>query len=211
MMLTHLKRPWCWERLTAGGEGDNRGWDGWMASPAQHEFESTLGVGDGQGGLACCSPWRHKKLGTNSEIIEDDHLDFMNASSVQSLSCVWIFATPWTAACQASLSTNCDLGWIYPKTHVHWVGDAIQPSHPVSSPSLPALNLSQHQGLFKWVSSLHQVAKVLEFQLQHQSYQWTPRADLLQNGLVGSPCSPGNSKCNQESKKSNLKTGKGHE
>ena len=55
------------------------------------------------------------------------------------------------------------------QTHVHWVGDAIQPSHPLSSPSSPALNLFQHQGLFKWVSSLHQVAKVLEFQLQHQS------------------------------------------
>ena len=55
------------------------------------------------------------------------------------------------------------------QTHVHWVDDAIQPSHPLSSPSPPALNLSQHQGLFKWVSSLHQVAKVLEFQLQHQS------------------------------------------
>ena len=60
-------------------------------------------------------------------------------------------------------------------THVHWVGDAIQPSHPLLSPSPPALNLSQHQGLFKSVSSLHQVAKVLEFQLQHQSFQWTPR------------------------------------
>ena len=58
-------------------------------------------------------------------------------------------------------------------THVHWVGDAIQPSHPLSSPSPPALNLSQHQGLFKWVSSSHQVAKVLEFQLQYQSFQWT--------------------------------------
>ena len=58
-----------------------------------------------------------------------------------------------------------------------------------SSPS-PAFNLSQHQGLFKWVSSSHQVAKLLEFQLQHQSFQWTPRTDLLQDGLVGSPCSP---------------------
>ena len=53
------------------------------------------------------------------------------------------------------------------QTHVHWVGDAIQPSHPLSSPSPPAFNLSQHQGLFKWVSSLYQVAKVFEFQLQH--------------------------------------------
>ena len=65
------------------------------------------------------------------------------------------------------------------QTHVHWVGDAIQPSQLPSSPSPPALNLSQHQGLFKWVSSSHQVAKVLEFQLQHQSFQWTPRTDLL--------------------------------
>ena len=63
--------------------------------------------------------------------------------------------------------------------HVHRVGDAIQSSHPLSAPSPPALNLSQHLGLFKWVSSLHQVAKVLEFQLQHQSFQWTLRTDLL--------------------------------
>ena len=61
------------------------------------------------------------------------------------------------------------------ESHVHWVGDAIQPSHPLSSPSFPAFSLSQHQGLFKWVSSSHQVAKVLEFQLQHQSFQWIPR------------------------------------
>ena len=57
------------------------------------------------------------------------------------------------------------------QTHVHRVGDAIQPSHPLSSPSPPAFNPSQHQGLFKWISSSHQVAKVLEFQLQHQSFQ----------------------------------------
>ena len=56
--------------------------------------------------------------------------------------------------------------------HVHPVGDAIQPSHPLLSPSLPAFNLSQHQGLFQGVSSSHRVAKILEFQLQHQSFQW---------------------------------------
>ena len=61
----------------------------------------------------------------------------------------------------------------------HWVSDDIQPSHPLASPSPPALNLSQHQGIFKWVSSSHQVAKVLDFQLQHHSFQWTPRTDLL--------------------------------
>ena len=63
--------------------------------------------------------------------------------------------------------------------HVHWVSDAIKPSHPLSPPSPPALNLSQHQGLFQWVSASHKVAKVLEFQLQHQSFQWICRTDLL--------------------------------
>ena len=61
------------------------------------------------------------------------------------------------------------------QTHVHRVSDAIQPSYPLSSPSPPAPNPSQHQGLFKWVSFSHQVAKVSEFQLQSQSFQWTPR------------------------------------
>ena len=107
-------------------------------------------------------------------------------SSVQSLSHVWFFVTPWTAAWHASLPINnsqsspkCPLSW--------WCHLTIS---PLSSPSPPALNLSQHQGLFKWVSSLHQVAKLLEFQLQHQSFQWTPRTDIPQEGLVGSPCSP---------------------
>ena len=67
--------------------------------------------------------------------------------------------------------------------------DAIRPSHPLLSPS-PAFNLSQHQNLFQWVSSSHQVSKVLEFQLQHQPFQWLLRTDFLQDGLVGSPCSP---------------------
>ena len=91
-------------------------------------------------------------------------------SSVQSLSHVWLSATPWTAVCQLLEFTQ---------THVHRIGDAIQPSHPLSSPSPPTLNLSQHQGLFKWVSSSHQVAKVLGFQLQHQSLQWIFRTDFL--------------------------------
>ena len=72
----------------------------------------------------------------------------------------------------------------FTQTHVHWISDAIQPSHPLSSPAPPALNLSQHQGLFKWVSSPHQVAKVLEFQLQHQSFQWTLRTDFLPDFLI---------------------------
>ena len=78
----------------------------------------------------------------------------------------------------------------FTQTHAHWVSDAIQPSHPLSSPFHPAPNPSQHQGLFQWVNSLHEVAKVLESQLQRQSFQWTPRTYLLQDGLVWSPCSP---------------------
>src|SRR5574342_714726 len=76
------------------------------------------------------------------------------------------------------------------QTHVHRVTDAIQPPHPLSSPSPLAPNPSQHQSLFQRVNSSHEVAKVLEFQLQHHSLQRNPGADLLQNGLVGSPCSP---------------------
>ena len=76
------------------------------------------------------------------------------------------------------------------QTHVHWVSDTFQPLNPLSSTSLPAFSLFQHQGLFQWVSSLHQVAIVLVFQLQHQSFQWIFRTDFLWDGLAGSPCSP---------------------
>ena len=78
----------------------------------------------------------------------------------------------------------------FAQIHVHWVSDAIQPSHPLSSPSPPAFNLPQHQGLFQWVSSLRQVAKVLELQLQHQSFQWIFRVDFLEDWLFWSSCSP---------------------
>ena len=63
--------------------------------------------------------------------------------------------------------------------HLHWVSDAIQLSHPLPSPFPPALNLPQHQGPFQWVRSSYQAVKVLEFQLQHQSFQWIVRADFL--------------------------------
>ena len=101
--------------------------------------------------------------------------------------CVWLFATPWTAAHQASLSiTNsqvhpylCPLSW--------WCHPAIS---SLLSPSPPAFNLSQHQGLFQWVPFCIRWPKYWEFQLQHQSFQWTLRADFLWGWLVGSPCSP---------------------
>ena len=119
-----------------------------------HESEWTPGVGDGQGGLACCDSWDRK---------ESDMTEQLN----------------WLMDCnppgflvhhQLPQSTQ---------THVYWVDDAIQPSCPLWSPSPPALNLSQHQRLFQWVRSLHQVAKLLEFQLQHQSFQWIFRIDFL--------------------------------
>ena len=84
-------------------------------------------------------------------------------SSVQSLSHVRLFETPWIAARQASLSITNSQSSL--RLNVYWISDAIQPSHPVSSPSPPAPNPSQHQSLFQWVNSSHEVAKVLEFQL----------------------------------------------
>ena len=93
---------------------------------------------------------------------------------VQSLSNVWFFATPWTAALQDFLSFT--ISWSLLKL-MSTIKDAIQPSHSVSSPSPSALHHSQHQGLFQWVSSSHQVFKVLE--LQHQPFQWIFRTDFL--------------------------------
>ena len=112
----------------------------------------------------------------------------MQFSSVQSLSRVRLFATPWIAARLASLSITNSRSSLR-LTSIKSVM-ANQPSHPLSSPSPPAPNPSQHQSLFQWVNSSHEVAKGLEFQLEHHSLQRNPRADLLQNGLVGSPCSP---------------------
>ena len=78
----------------------------------------------------------------------------------------------------------------YVQTHDLWVNDAIQPSHSLLPTSPPALSLSQHHGLFQWVSTSHQVARVLELQLQHQSFQWIFRVDFLQDWLVLFPCHP---------------------
>ena len=89
-------------------------------------------------------------------------------SSVHSLSRVLLFTTPMDHR-KPGLHVHHQLPE-FTQTHLHWVGDATQPSHLLSSPFLPAFNLSQHQGLFKWVSSSQGVAKVMEFQLQHQSF-----------------------------------------
>ena len=110
----------------------------------------------------------------SDDCITAQHLPLLNStsfspvlSSVQSLSHVRL-CNPMDCSTPGFLVHHQILE--FTQTHDHWIGDVIQPSHPLSSPSPTAFNLSQHQGLFKWVSSSHQVAKVLEFQLQHQSF-----------------------------------------
>ena len=121
------------------------------------------------------------------------HSQKKHHSYLANVSLLWVFGNFWCPSCSWNLFSSvarscltlCDpmdcstpglpvhhklLDFI--QTHVHWVHDAFQSSHPLSSPSPPAFNLSQHQGLFQWVNSSHQVAKVLKFQLQHQSFQW---------------------------------------
>ena len=79
----------------------------------------------------------------------------------------------------------------FAQTRVHWVSDVILPSHPLLPPSALALSLSQHRSLFQWVTSSQQVAKILQLQLQHQSFQWLFRTDYLQDWLVWYPCIQG--------------------
>ena len=146
--LTHWKRPWCWERSRAGGEGEDRGWDGWMALPTQWTWAwvdsgSWWWIARPESGLLlsrsvmsdCLRP--HGLLHTRSPC-----------------------PSPTPGAC----SSSCD---------------AIQPSHPPSSPLLlPSIPPSIR--VFSNESALHTGGhRVLEFQLQHQSFQWTPRTDLL--------------------------------
>ena len=95
---------------------------------------------------------------------------------VQSLSNVWLFAAPWTAACQAALSITISWNLLKLMSTGWWCNATISFS---VNPFSPVFNLGQHQGLFQWVSSSHQVTKVLEFQLQHPSFQWIFRTDFL--------------------------------
>ena len=108
-------------------------------------------------------------------------------SSLQPLSHVWLFVIPWTAACQTSLSiTN---SWSILK--LMSIGSVMPSNHLIlCCPFSSCPQSFKASGSFQWVNSSHQVAKVLEFQLRHQSFQWTPRMDLFWDGLVGPPCSP---------------------
>ena len=94
-----------------------------------------------------------------------------------------MFNSLWPHGLQHALSFTVSQ---FAQIHVHWVDDAIQSFHPLSSPSSFALNLSQHQSLFQWGDSTHHMAKVLELQLQ--AFQWVFRVDFLKDWLIGSPC-----------------------
>ena len=129
--------------------------------------------------------WRRKREVCRNLVLE--WAIQCTSNSVQSLSCLTLCepmdcSTPGFPVHHQLLELT--------QTHVHRVSDAIQPFYPLLSLSPPTFNFSQHQGLFQWVSSSHQVTKVLEFQLQDQSFPWIFRTDLLSDGLVGSPCTP---------------------
>ena len=148
----------------------------WLLTPV-----FMLGEFHGQRRLAGYSPW----------VAESDMTQWLTLL----LSFIEFFSSVAQSCPTLCIPVDCSmLGFLahhqlleHTQIHVHWVGDAIQPSHPLSPASPPTCNLSQHQGLFKWVSSSHQVAKVLEFQLQHQSFQWIFRTDFLWDSLAGSP------------------------
>ena len=153
-----FEKTWCWERLKVGGEGNNRGWDGWMASSTWWTWlwaSSRSWWWTGKPGML-------QSMGSKFSSVTQSCPTLCNPMK---------HSTP-------GFPVHHQLPEFI-QTHLHWVSNVIQPSHPLSSPAPPAFNLSQHQGLSKWVSSSHQVAKVLELQLQHQSFQWTPRTDLL--------------------------------
>ena len=121
------------------------------------ECSDKTGEGSGKRLLYYCleKPMNNTKRQTDMTL-KDELAMWIQFSSIQSLSHIQLFATPWTVARQASLSNIKHPGLT--QTHVHWVGDAIQPSYPLSSSSPLAFNLPQHRGLFQWVSSSHQVA-----------------------------------------------------
>ena len=156
---------------TEGGRREQQGWDGWMASlTGWTSWASSR------------SWWRTGKTGMPQSMglqrVGHNLATEQQPNSVSSVAQLCL--TLWDPMdCRTPGFPIHHQLPEHAQTHVHWVGDAIQPSHPLSSPSPPAFNLSQHQNLFQWASSLQQVAKVLELQLQHQSFQWIFRTDFL--------------------------------
>ena len=151
--------------------------DGWHHQCKGHELGQTLGDGEQWGDLECCSTWCPKELDT-TEWLNKNNIILLQGSSVQFSHSVmsnslWIHELQHARLSCPSLtpgacSNSCALSW--------WCHP---PSHHLWSTFHPAFNLSQHQGLFQWVSSSYQVPKILEFKLWHQSFQWIFRVDFL--------------------------------
>ena len=150
--LTHLKKPWCWERLKVGGKGDDRGWDGWMASPVQWTWVWVWGSGSWW--------WTGKPDGLQSmesQRVRHNWATELNFGphGLQHTKLLCPSLSPRVC------SNSCYLNQWYYLT----ISSSV-------TPLFLAFRLSQHEGLFQQVGSLHQVAKILELQLQHQSFQW---------------------------------------
>ena len=150
-----------WRQEAKGMTEDEMvGWHHWLSG---HEFEQALGAGDGQGSLAYCSPWGLKELDTTEQLYWNERWAKVSDGILISESPMWVKMLHIPCCCSVTKS------YLIPRdpkdystpgfpvlrnlpefaqTHIHWIGDAIQPSHTLSSPSPPALNLSQHQGLF---------------------------------------------------------------
>ena len=175
------------EKSIFQGDGNRR----WRLCP--HEWDSSHHKRGAHGPLGPSAMWEHHVI---CKLAEGSHLHLLAGSLPLGLSASRTMRNKFLFIQFSSVAQLCPTLWDpmdcntpglpvhhqlpeFTQTHVCWVGDAIQPSHPLSAPSPPALNLSQHQDLFKWVSSSHQVAKVLEFQLQYQSFQWPFRTDSL--------------------------------
>ena len=162
---------WRWEALGAEGEGDDRGWDGWMASLT---WWTWVWVNSGSwwwtGRRGVLWFMGSQRVG-HDWVNEWDWTDWACRFEVfKHLKCIGSVTQLCLTLC---MPMDCSMPGFpvdhqlpeFTQIHVHWGSEAIQPSHPLSFPSSPAFNLSQHQGLFQWVSSSHQVAKVLELQL----------------------------------------------
>ena len=143
--LTHLKRPWCWERLKAGGEGDDRGWDGWMASLTRWIW-------------VWAHPGRWRRTGQPGVLQSVGSQSRTQLSDWTELNSLCVSHSVMSDSLQPHGLQHARLSFEHhqlpelAQTHVHRVGDAIQPSHPLMSPSPPVFNVSQHQGIFQWVS-----------------------------------------------------------
>ena len=168
-----------WQKNLPAKEGNEGSTRGLKKIPWRRKWQMTPvylpGKSHGQSSLAGYNPWGHRTAGHNSATCSVAQLC---PTLCNPMNC----STP-------GLPVPHHLPKLA-QAHIHCISDAIQSSHPLTPPSLSTLNLSQNQGLFQWVNCSHQMNKILELQLQHQSFQWIFRTDFLQDWLVWSPCYP---------------------